>query len=381
MMGDRKLSSEQVREIRRRYAGGNTCKILAMEYGVSTATISNYVLGVKREPADRHERVSFGGDPLPSELKGAGAANGAGKQDVSGADKLGGAADKQHGADKPGGGDTVKDGGAVPAEYAGDTVNKGMSGEDKPSSAADKQRGDKAVSSVDDKQDGNGADKPGGASDKDMSGEDKPENAAENPGSAAEKQRGSDEKLFLGDTKKVGRDTKKAGGATKKTGRATEKTGGGSVPDKAEEKEGFAFSEKLKRLFDESGKTTGDLKNFIEEKTGKKFTPEPIRNWCKGNYFPGIRNVPLIAEFFGVSTDYLLTSTEDKGVKVNDSDPDGLDACDLATGFFMFLEKNIRGDISINILRRDGVVEIKISSKDEELMFKRRVGGSEGGGA
>lgn len=377
MMGDRKLSSDQVREIRRRYAGGNTCKILAMEYGVSTATISNYVLGVKREPADRNERVSFGGDPLPSELKGDNAANGAGKQDVSGADKLGGAADKQHGADKPCGGDkavdAVKDGGTVPAECAGKTENKDMSGADKPGGAdgkqdvsgadklggaADKQRGDKAVSSVDDKQDGNGADKPGGASDKDMSGEDKPENSAEKLGSAAEKQRGD----------------------TKKPGRATKKAGDDSVPDKAaEEKEGFVFSEKLTRLFDESGKTTGDLALFIEEKTGKKFTPEPIRNWCRGNYYPNIVRIPLIAEFFGVSVEYLLTDTEDKGAKVVESGADGLDACDLATGFFLFLQKNIRDDISINILRRDGVVEIKISSKDEELAFKRRVGGSGGG--
>lgn len=301
MMGDRKLSSEQVREIRRRYAGGNTCKVLAMEYGVSTATISNYVLGVKREPADRHERVSFGGDSLPSELNAANAGNGA--------------ADKQRGSDKPGG--------AVTAEYAGDTNIKNMSG-------ADKQE---------------------------ASGADKPENSAEKPGSAAEKQRGD----------------------TKKLRRTTKKTGDDSAKDKAaEEKEGFVFSEKLKRLFDESGKTTGDLALFIEEKTGKGFTTEPIRNWCRGNYFPAMEKIPVIAEFFGVSNDYLLTDTEDKGAKVVESGADGLDVCDLATGFFMFLEKNISGDISINILRHDGVVEIKISSKDEELMLKRRVGGSGG---
>lgn len=310
-MGDRKLSSEQVREIRRRYAGGNTCKLLAMEYGVSTATISNYVIGVKREPADRHERVSFGGDPLPSELNAANAGNGA--------------ADKQRGSDKPGGGDKAvdmaKDGGAVTAEYAGDTNIKNMSG-------ADKQE---------------------------ASGADKPENSAEKPGSAAEKQRGD----------------------TKKPGRATKKAGDDSVPNKAaEEKEGFVFSEKLTRLFDESGKTTGDLALFIEEKTGKKFTPEPIRNWRRGNYFPAIEKIPVIAEFFGVSNDYLLTDTEDKGAKVVESGADGLDVCDLATGFFMFLEKNISGDISINILRRNGVVEIKISRNNEELAFKRRVGGS-----
>lgn len=340
-MGDRKLSSEQVWEIRRKYAGGNTCKVLAMEYGVSTATISNYVLGVKREPADRNERVSFGGDPLPSELKGAkvDTVGGADKQEVSGADKPGGAADKQHGADKPDGGDkavdTVRDGGAVPAECAGKTENKDMSGADKPGGA-------------DGKQDGSGADKS--------------ENAAENPGSAAEKQRG---------------DTKKPDRATKKAGRDSKKPGGGSVTDKSEQKEEFVFSEKLKRLFEESGKTTGDLADFIQEKTGKGFTTEPIRNWCRGNYFPNIERVPLIAEFFGVSNDYLLTSIDDKGVKVNDSGQDRLDACDLATGFFMFLEKNISGDISINILRRDGVVEIKISSNDEELMFKRRVGASD----
>lgn len=358
MMGDRKLNSEQVREIRRRYAGGNSCKVLAMEYGVSTATISNYVVGVKREPADRHERVSFGGDPLPSELNAANAGNGAAdkqhgkdkpgggvpadtpgdtdnktlsgadeKQGVNGAEKTAGAAEKQRGSDKPGGGDKAVDmakDSAVPAEYAGDMNIKNMSG-------ADKQE---------------------------ASGADKPENSAEKPGGADDKQRGD----------------------TKKPGRVTKKTGDDSAKDKAaEEKESFVFSEKLTRLFDESGKTTGDLALFIEEKTGKGFTTEPIRNWCRGNYYPNIVRIPLIAEFFGVSVEYLLTDTEDKGAKVVESGAEGLDACDLATGFFLFLQKNIRDDISINILRHDGIVEIKISSKDEELAFKRRVGGSGGG--
>lgn len=362
-MGDRKLSSEQVREIRRRYAGGNTCKVLAMEYGVSMATISNCVAGVKREPADRNERVSFGGDPLPSELNAANAGNGAAdkqrgsdkpgggvpadtpgdtniknmsgadeKQGVNGAEKTAGAAEKQRGSDKPGGGDKAVDmakDSAVPAEYAGDMNIKNMSG----------------------------ADKQDGADKQEASGADKPENSAEKPGGADDKQRGDMKKLR----------------------RTTKKTGDDSAKDKAaEEKEGFVFSEKLTRLFDESGKTTGDLALFIEEKTGKGFTTEPIRNWCRGNYYPNIVRIPLIAEFFGVSVEYLLTDTEDKGAKVVESGAEGLDVCDLATGFFMFLEKNIRGDISINILRRDGVVEIKISRNNEELAFKRRVGGSGG---
>lgn len=307
MMGDRKLSSEQVREIRRRYAGGNTCKVLAMEYGVSLATISNCVAGVKREPADRNERVSFGGDPLPSELNAANAGNSA--------------AEKQRGSDKPGGGDktatTVEHGGGVPADTPGDTDNKTVSG-------------------ADEKQGVNGAEKTAGA----------------------------DEKP------------------------------GGNLRDKAEEKESFVFTKKLRMLFDESGKTYGEMGAFFKEKTGKGITNEAIRNWCKGSYFPGVINIPVIAEFFGVSTDFLLTSAEDRGRKQcvcgdeisnamsgEDERPDGLDVCDLATGFFMFLEKNISGDISINILRRDGVVEIKISEKDEELVLKRRVGGSGGGDA
>lgn len=370
MMGDRKLSSEQVREIRRRYAGGNTCKVLAMEYGVSTATISNYVLGVKREPIDRHERVSFGGDPLPSELNSANAGNGA--------------AEKQRGSDKPGGGDktvtTVEDGGGVPADIPGDTDNKtvsgadekqGVNGAEKTAGAAEKQRG---------------KDKPGGG--------DKAVDMAKN-GGAAEKQRGADKpggcEMAVDTVKDGGAVTaeydvsgadEKQRGDTKKLRRTTKKTGDDSAKDKAaEEKEGFVFSEKLTRLFDESGKTTGDLALFIEEKTGKGFTTEPIRNWCRGNYYPNIVRIPLIAEFFGVSVEYLLTDTEDKGAKVVESGADGLDVCDLATGFFMFLEKNIRDDISINILRRDGVVEIKISRNNEELAFKRRVGGSGGGGA
>lgn len=345
-MGDRKLTSEQVWEIRRKYAGGNTCKVLAMEYGVSTATISNYVVGVKREPADRHERVSFGGDPLPSELKGDNATNGAGKQDVSGADKPGGAADKQRGADKPCGSDkavdTVKDGGAVPAECAGKTENKDMSGADKPGGA-------------DGKQDGSGADKS--------------ENAAENPGSAAEK-------LFRGDTKKTG-----GGGAHQLQKASTNK-------------KRARLSRILKKLFYETGFNQVDLSRFISEKNGVRLSRQAVGHWVRGNSSPNSEYIPLIAEFFGVSVEYLLTDTEDKAVKTDGSGAvrkrgaknfskdmsgaDGLDACDLATGFFTFIEKNIRGDISINILRRDGIVEIKISSKGEELAFKRRVGGSGG---
>lgn len=61
------LTDAQIAEVRRLYAGGATAKFLAVEYGVSTVTISKYVQGVQRsvrKPETDIPDVSFG-EPDP----------------------------------------------------------------------------------------------------------------------------------------------------------------------------------------------------------------------------------------------------------------------------------------------------------------------------
>lgn len=77
-----------------------------------------------------------------------------------------------------------------------------------------------------------------------------------------------------------------------------------------EEKANSVFAVKIRKLFEESGKTHNNLAEYIEECTGESVTRQAVGQWCNGNTCPNLRTVPLIADYFGVSTDYLLTDTE-----------------------------------------------------------------------
>lgn len=77
-----------------------------------------------------------------------------------------------------------------------------------------------------------------------------------------------------------------------------------------EEKANSVFAVKIRKLFEESGKTHSSLAEYIEECTGESVTRQAVGQWCNGNTCPNLRTVPLIADYFGVSTDYLLTDTE-----------------------------------------------------------------------
>ncbi len=77
-----------------------------------------------------------------------------------------------------------------------------------------------------------------------------------------------------------------------------------------EDKANAVFAVKIRKLFEESGKTHSNLAEFIEHQLGESVTRQAVGQWCNGNTCPNLRTVPIIAEFFGVSTDYLLTDTK-----------------------------------------------------------------------
>ena len=85
----------------------------------------------------------------------------------------------------------------------------------------------------------------------------------------------------------------------------------------SEEKNNSVFSTKLRNLFAESGKTHGNLADYIKQHTGEGVTRQAIGQWCNGNTSPNLKTVPLIASFFGVSVDYLLTETEVKSADLD----------------------------------------------------------------
>ncbi len=75
------------------------------------------------------------------------------------------------------------------------------------------------------------------------------------------------------------------------------------------DKENNIFAVKLRGLFEETKRTQQELIDFIQAKTGKAPTRQAVSAWTHGNS-PDIKTVPIIAEFFSVSTDYLLTETK-----------------------------------------------------------------------
>ncbi len=52
----------------------------------------------------------------------------------------------------------------------------------------------------------------------------------------------------------------------------------------------------------------------MKKVTDESITRQAIGQWCNGHTCPNFKTVPVIAEFFSVSTDYLLTDTNIKTV-------------------------------------------------------------------
>lgn len=81
------------------------------------------------------------------------------------------------------------------------------------------------------------------------------------------------------------------------------------------DRENSIFAVKLRGLFEETKRTQQDLIDFIQIKTGKALKRQTVSAWTRGN-LPDIKTVPIIAEFFKVSTDYLLTETDIRPIDV-----------------------------------------------------------------
>ncbi|MBQ8435228.1 MAG: helix-turn-helix transcriptional regulator [Oscillospiraceae bacterium] len=79
-----------------------------------------------------------------------------------------------------------------------------------------------------------------------------------------------------------------------------------------EDKANSVLAVKLRKLFEENNKVHAELAEYIEKQGGGSFTRQAIGQWCNGNTCPNLKTVPIIAKFFGVSTDYLLTDTDIK---------------------------------------------------------------------
>lgn len=82
------------------------------------------------------------------------------------------------------------------------------------------------------------------------------------------------------------------------------------------DKENSIFAVKLRGLFEETKRTQQELIDFIQAKTGKAPTRQAVSAWTHGNS-PDIKTVPIIADFFKVSTDYLLTNTDIRPIDVD----------------------------------------------------------------
>lgn len=83
-----------------------------------------------------------------------------------------------------------------------------------------------------------------------------------------------------------------------------------------EERENATFAVNLRKLFEDKKATHNELACFLKEKTGDSITRQAVGQWCNGNSSPNLKTVPVIAEFFGVSSDYLLGMSDVKSTNV-----------------------------------------------------------------
>ena len=77
-----------------------------------------------------------------------------------------------------------------------------------------------------------------------------------------------------------------------------------------EDKANTIFAQKLRILFEKHKYSHVKLAEFIKNETGESVTRQAVGQWCNGNSCPNLRTVPIIAKFFEVTTDYLLTDTD-----------------------------------------------------------------------
>ena len=68
------------------------------------------------------------------------------------------------------------------------------------------------------------------------------------------------------------------------------------------------FSERIKALRRERGMTQEALGEIIDVR------PDSISTYERGKNYPEVRNLIILADYFGVSTDYLLGRTDNPEV-------------------------------------------------------------------
>lgn len=74
-------------------------------------------------------------------------------------------------------------------------------------------------------------------------------------------------------------------------------------------KENSIFATRLRELFTKQKKSQKNLADYIKENGQKEYSRQMVSNWTHGCE-PNLTTIPIIANFFGVSTDYLLGKSD-----------------------------------------------------------------------
>lgn len=134
------------------------------------------------------------------------------------------------------------------------------------------------------------------------------------------------------------------------------------------EKENAVFAQKLKGLFEESKIPQKKLAEFIQNETAESITRQSIGQWCLGKSCPPLRTIPIIAKFFNVSTDYLLTET-----LVQNPEADVISVCEYtglsekAVLFLNSLQSRATGEDTSPELKTDFSTLKYITTQQDEL--------------
>lgn len=72
----------------------------------------------------------------------------------------------------------------------------------------------------------------------------------------------------------------------------------------------MTMTERIFDLLNKNGKTQTDIARLLNVR------PTTVSEWRKGKYAPSVANCVALADYFGVSLDYLITGREPRGAPV-----------------------------------------------------------------
>jgi len=75
------------------------------------------------------------------------------------------------------------------------------------------------------------------------------------------------------------------------------------------------FSERFYNLRNEHGYSLSSLADELNKRYGTNFTKSAFSKWENGKSNPSFENIPHIADFFGVSVDYLIGISDSPDIK------------------------------------------------------------------